>query len=109
LRARSTLAVQEQARKIGNTATFVPTARLQYHQNRKQPNPNGRPVKEQYDFGKAKRGPVMEAKGKTRTTIYIDDDVLEAFRKSGDEQSALRLGRCVSRLRFATKASGSLD
>lgn len=36
------------------------------------------------DFSKAKRGAVLEAPGKTRITIMIDDDVLEAFRKRAE-------------------------
>lgn len=42
-------------------------------------------MKKEYDFKKAKRGPVIKPKGKTRITIYIDDDVLEAFRELADE------------------------
>lgn len=39
-------------------------------------------MKKNYDFSKAKRGPVFRAPpGKTRITIRIDDDVLEWFRK----------------------------
>ena len=39
-------------------------------------------MKENYDFSKAKRGPVIPTPaGKTRITIRIDDDVLEWFRK----------------------------
>jgi len=39
-------------------------------------------MKRNYDFSKAKRGPVLRAPpGKTRITIRIDDDVLEWFRK----------------------------
>lgn len=34
-----------------------------------------------FDFSKAKRGPVIDAKGKTRITIMLDDDVLQAFRE----------------------------
>lgn len=35
----------------------------------------------EYDFSKAKRGPVVKTPpGKTRITIRIDDDVLEWFR-----------------------------
>ena len=35
-----------------------------------------------YDFSKAKRGPVLRVPpGKTRITIRIDDDVLEWYRK----------------------------
>ena len=38
----------------------------------------------EYDFSMAKRGAVMPQTGKTRITIYIDDDVLETFRERGD-------------------------
>ena len=41
-------------------------------------------MKKEYDFKKAKRGPVIKPKGKTRITIYLDDDVVEAFRKLAD-------------------------
>jgi uncharacterized protein (DUF4415 family) len=33
----------------------------------------------EYEFSKAKRGAVIPQTGKTRITIYIDDDVLETF------------------------------
>jgi len=39
-------------------------------------------MKRNYDFSKARRGPVVRTPaGKTRITIRIDDDVLEWFRK----------------------------
>lgn len=38
-------------------------------------------MKESYDFSRASRGPVIEPGGKTRITIFIDDDVLAAFRE----------------------------
>jgi uncharacterized protein (DUF4415 family) len=39
-------------------------------------------MRRQYDFGKAKRGPVVPVpKGKTRVTIRLDNDVLEWFRE----------------------------
>jgi len=38
-------------------------------------------MKKEYDFTKAKRGPVIIPKGKIRITIYLDDDVVEIFRK----------------------------
>jgi uncharacterized protein (DUF4415 family) len=41
-------------------------------------------MKAEYDFSQAKRGAVIPQTGKTRITIYIDDDVLETFRKQGD-------------------------
>ena len=42
-------------------------------------------MKKEYDFEKAKRGPVVRPKGKTRITIYLDDDVLDTFRQIADE------------------------
>jgi uncharacterized protein (DUF4415 family) len=41
-------------------------------------------MRKEYDFSKAKRGPVANSKGKTRITIYLDNDVIEAYRKMGD-------------------------
>ena len=41
-------------------------------------------MKKEYDFSKARRGVVVPQTGKTRITIYIDDDVLEAFRERAD-------------------------
>jgi len=39
-------------------------------------------MRKQYDFSKAKRGPVVPVpKGKSRITIRLDDDVLEWFRE----------------------------
>lgn len=39
----------------------------------------------EYDFKKAKRGPVLDVpKGKTRITIRIDDDILAWFREQVD-------------------------
>ena len=38
-------------------------------------------MKREYDFSKAKRGPVVRQPGKARITIYIDNPVLEAFRE----------------------------
>jgi hypothetical protein len=43
-------------------------------------------MRRNYDFSKAKRGPVIRTpRGKTRITIRIDDDVLEWFRKQVHE------------------------
>ena len=41
-------------------------------------------MKTEYDFSQGKRGAVIPQIGKTRITIYIDDDVLETFRQRGD-------------------------
>jgi uncharacterized protein (DUF4415 family) len=37
-------------------------------------------MKKEYDFSKAKRGAVLPTTGKTRITLYLDNDVLEHFR-----------------------------
>lgn len=43
-------------------------------------------MRKQYDFSKAKRGPVIAAPaGKTRITIRLDDDVIEWFKKQVNE------------------------
>ncbi|WP_458128063.1 BrnA antitoxin family protein [Pseudomonas sp. Z2-11] len=41
-------------------------------------------MKEEYDFSTAKRGPVASSKGKTRITIMLDDDVIEAARECAE-------------------------
>jgi uncharacterized protein (DUF4415 family) len=42
-------------------------------------------VKREYDFRRGKRGPVLSvAKGKTRITIRLDEDVVEWFREQVD-------------------------
>lgn len=41
-------------------------------------------MKKEYDFSRGRRGPVIPQTGKTRITIYLDDDVLEEFRERGD-------------------------
>lgn len=43
-------------------------------------------MKKEYDFTKGKRGPVIRQRGKTRITIHLDDDVLEAFRDRADAE-----------------------
>ena len=37
-------------------------------------------MKKEYDFSKAKRGAVVPATGKTRITLYLDNEVLNHFR-----------------------------
>ena len=41
-------------------------------------------MKREYDFSRGKLGAVVPQTGKTRITIYIDDDSLEAFRDRAD-------------------------
>ncbi|MBW1940323.1 MAG: BrnA antitoxin family protein [Deltaproteobacteria bacterium] len=41
-------------------------------------------MKQEYDFRNAKRGAVIPQKGKTRITIYIDDDIINEFRNRAE-------------------------
>ena len=43
-------------------------------------------MKPEYDMTKAKRGSVIGTRGKTRITIYLDDEVLAAFRQQAESQ-----------------------
>jgi uncharacterized protein (DUF4415 family) len=42
-------------------------------------------MREEYDFTKASRGAVIASPGKTRITIMLDDDVIEAFRARAEK------------------------
>ena len=42
-------------------------------------------MKKDYDFRGGRRGAVVPSKGKSRITIYIDDEVLGAFRNRADQ------------------------
>jgi len=37
-------------------------------------------MRKEYDFSKGKRGPVVTEKGKTRITIFLDDEIIRRFR-----------------------------
>ena len=41
-------------------------------------------MRKEYDFSRGKRGPVIASPGKTRITIMLDDDVIEAFRAKAE-------------------------
>ena len=43
-------------------------------------------MKTEYDMTKAKRGNVIGSRGKTRITIYLDDEVLAKFREQAEKQ-----------------------
>lgn len=43
-------------------------------------------MKPSYDFSQGKRGAVIPATGKTRITMYLDDDVLESFRAKANAE-----------------------
>ncbi len=42
-------------------------------------------MRNEYDFSQGKRGAVVSARGKTRITIYLDDDVIDAFRLKAEK------------------------
>ncbi len=42
-------------------------------------------MKKEYDFSKAKRGAVVPAVGKTRITIYLDDEILRRFKLQSEK------------------------
>jgi len=46
----------------------------------------GTSMKKAYDFSAGRRGAVLRPKGKTRITIHLDNDVLEAFRERADAE-----------------------
>ena len=50
-----------------------------------RPNQNGKSMEKEYDFSKGKRGPIRSNKGKTRITIYLDDEILDAYRQKADQ------------------------
>ena len=43
-------------------------------------------MRAEYDFSNAKRGAAIEPAGKTRITIFIDDDILAAFRARAEQE-----------------------
>ncbi|MEQ1667832.1 MAG: BrnA antitoxin family protein [Sulfuriferula sp.] len=43
-------------------------------------------MKSHYDFSKGKQGAVAATTNKTRITIHIDSDILEAFRTQAEQQ-----------------------
>ena len=43
-------------------------------------------MRKQYDFSRGTRGAVLPSKGKTRITIMLDSDVIEAFRERAEAE-----------------------
>ncbi len=37
-------------------------------------------MRNEYDFSQGKRGAIIPSTGKTRITIYLDDEILDSFR-----------------------------
>ena len=42
-------------------------------------------MKKEHDFSKAKRGPVISPAGKTRITIYLDDEIVGQFKRKSEK------------------------
>ena len=42
-------------------------------------------MKKEYDFSKGRRGAVIPTIGKTRTTIYLDDEIVQQFKARSEE------------------------
>ena len=45
-------------------------------------------MRDEYDFSKGKRGAVIPSPRKTRITIMLDDDIIEAFRTKAENAGA---------------------
>ena len=41
-------------------------------------------MRKEYDFSKGKRGALIPSQGKTRITIYLDNEILDSFRKQAE-------------------------
>lgn len=41
-------------------------------------------MRKEYDFSGARQGAIVKQAGKTRITIYLDDDILQAFRERAE-------------------------
>lgn len=47
---------------------------------------DGKAMKAEYDFSDAQRGAVVDLSGKTRVSIFIDDDILAAFKSRAEQE-----------------------
>ena len=43
-----------------------------------------KPMRQEYDFSHGKRGAIISSQGKTRITIYLDNEILEHFREQAE-------------------------
>lgn len=43
-------------------------------------------MRNEYDFSQGKRGAIIPSTGKTRITIYLDDEILDSFRAKAEAQ-----------------------
>jgi len=66
-------------------------------------------MKNEYDFSQGKRGAVIPASGKSRVTMYLDDEVLDAFRARADALAKGYQTLINEALRECLGASSGLD
>jgi len=67
-------------------------------------------MRKEYDFGKGRRGAVIPQRGKTRITIFVDDDVLDEFRERADNAGRGYQTMINEALReYLSKSSGPVD
>jgi uncharacterized protein (DUF4415 family) len=43
-----------------------------------------KPMRQEYDFSHGKRGAILPSQGKTRITIYLDNEILDRFREQAE-------------------------
>ena len=41
-------------------------------------------MRQEYDFSKGKRGAIIPSQGKTRITMYLDNEILDRFREQAE-------------------------
>ncbi|HBG07947.1 MAG: CopG family transcriptional regulator [Geobacteraceae bacterium GWC2_58_44] len=67
-------------------------------------------MKAEYDFSNAERGAVVPQTGKTRITMYLDDTIVEEFRKRADAAGKGYQTLINDALReYLAKAPGNLE
>lgn len=67
-------------------------------------------MRKEYDFSRGKRGPVVRQTGKTRITIYLDDDLLEEFRERANSSGRGYQTMINDALReYLEKPEGAID
>ncbi len=67
-------------------------------------------MKEEYDFSEGRRGAVIDQAGKSRITIYLDNDVLETFRQEAEAAGSGYQTMINQALReYLAKSRGPLD
>ncbi|HEX7324441.1 MAG TPA: BrnA antitoxin family protein [Rhodanobacteraceae bacterium] len=64
-------------------------------------------MRSEYDFSKAKRGAVLQSSCRTRITIMLDNDVIDAFRKRAEAEGRGYQTAINDALRASVQADGA--